>query len=73
MTKTDDRRLKLGILGVGAAAQWYYLPATQNWNHRLDLKAVCDMDADRAGHFGEMYGVEAVFTDTTRRCWKRPT
>ena len=37
MTHDGNRRLKLGVLGVGAAAQWYYLPATRNWSHRLEL------------------------------------
>ena len=40
MTSGDKRRLKIGILGVGAAAQCYYLPATKAWSDRLELKAV---------------------------------
>ena len=63
MTSGDRRRLKIGILGVGAAAQWYYLPATQAWSDRLELKAVCDVDRDRARHFGDMYDADAVFTN----------
>ncbi|MDP6455702.1 MAG: Gfo/Idh/MocA family oxidoreductase [SAR202 cluster bacterium] len=63
MTTGDTPRLKIGMLGVGAAAQWYYLPATKLWSDRLDLKAVCDLDIDRARHFGELYGADAVFTD----------
>ena len=63
MTTDESPRLKIGILGVGAAAQWYYLPATKMWSDRLDLKAVCDLDIDRARHFGELYGADAVFTD----------
>ncbi|MCH7802294.1 MAG: Gfo/Idh/MocA family oxidoreductase [Chloroflexi bacterium] len=63
MTSSGTRRLKIGILGVGAAAQWYYLPATKSWSDRLELKAVCDLDIDRARHFGELYDADAVFTD----------
>ena len=63
MSTEEGRRLKLGILGLGAASQWYYLPATETWRHRLELKAVCDLDADRARHFGRRYGVDDVYTD----------
>lgn len=40
MTSGDKRRLQIGILGVAAAAQWYYLPATKAWSDRLELKVV---------------------------------
>ena len=63
MTHDGNRRLKLGVLGVGAAAQWYYLPATRDWSRRLELKAVCDVDQARACHFANEYGAEGVFTD----------
>ena len=63
MTQTGSRRLKLGILGAGAAAQWYYLPATDHWSDRLDLKAVCDLDAARARHFADLYGADAAYDD----------
>jgi hypothetical protein len=63
MTSGDTRRLKIGILGVGAEAQWYYLPATKIWSDRLQLKAVRDLDHDRSKHFGELYDADSVFTD----------
>lgn len=56
-------RLRLGILGAGAAAQWYYLPATVKWSDRLELKAVCDIDADRARQLADAYGAEQAFSD----------
>ena len=62
MTQGNRRRLKVGVLGAGAAAEWYYLPATRNWSQRLELKAVCDVDKARAHHFAEEYGAAAAFT-----------
>jgi hypothetical protein len=35
MASDNTPRLKIGILGVGAAVQWYYLPATKLWSDRL--------------------------------------
>ncbi|MDA1258206.1 MAG: Gfo/Idh/MocA family oxidoreductase [Chloroflexi bacterium] len=49
-------RLKIGIVGAGAAAQWYYLPGTRHWDDRLQLAAVCDIDEARAKHFTDEYG-----------------
>ena len=49
-------RLKIGIVGAGAAAQWYYLPATRHWGDRLQLTAVCDIDEARAKRFTDEYG-----------------
>ena len=63
MANDESPRLKIGMLGVGAAAQWHYLPATKTWSDRLDLKAVCDLDIDRVRHFGELYDADTVFTD----------
>ncbi len=68
MTSGDKRRLKIGILGVAAAAHWYYLPATKAWSDRLELKTVCDLDGDGARRFGALYEADAVFTDY-ERCW----
>ncbi|MCH8235489.1 MAG: Gfo/Idh/MocA family oxidoreductase [Chloroflexi bacterium] len=49
-------RLKIGIVGAGAAARWYYLPATRHWDDRLQLTAVCDVDEARAKQFTDEYG-----------------
>lgn len=49
-------RLKIGIVGAGAAAQWYYLPATRHWSDRLQLTAICDIDEARAKRFTDEYG-----------------
>ena len=73
MPADDSKRLKLGVLGVGAAAQWYYLPATRAWSSRLELKAVCDLDADRANHFAQMYESESVFSDSVSSFTRTPT
>lgn len=63
MPPDGSRKLKLGVIGVGAAAQWYYLPATRAWSSRLDLTAVCDLDSDRAKHYAQMYDADNVFAD----------
>ena len=54
------------MLGVGAVAQWFYLPAIRDWSDRLTLAAVCDRDEARARQFGELYGAEAVYADYDR-------
>ena len=56
MPEPSKGRLKIGVVGAGAAAQWYYLPATQHWKDRLQLTAVCDVDEARAGQFTDQYG-----------------
>jgi predicted dehydrogenase len=53
-------------VGAGAAAQWYYLPATQLWSDRLELVAVCDADEGRARAFAEEYGATAAYADYER-------
>ena len=60
-TGKSDHKLKIGILGEGAAAQWYYLPATRAWSQRLNLVAVCDSDPTRARHFADEFGAEHVY------------
>lgn len=55
-------RLRLGIVGAGAAPQWYYFPATQHWSDRIQLTAICDIDESRARQFSEQYGA-TPYTD----------
>ena len=64
MPKIEDRLAELGYsLPPPPPPAGNYLPATRNWSHRLELKAVCDVDQTRARHFANEYGAEGVFTD----------
>ena len=61
MTQTNSRRLSLGVLGAGAAAQWYYMPAARAWSGSIVLKAICDLDLQRARHFASKYDIPNVY------------
>ena len=63
MSQANSHRLSLGILGAGAAAQWYYMPAAKAWSGSIDLNAICDLDPERARHFASMYDVSNVYGD----------
>lgn len=57
-----ERRLRVGIVGVGSHAYRNVLPAF----HYLPVKlaAICDLDIDLARRTGEEYGVSACYSDT---------
>lgn len=55
--------LRVAVLGAGAAAEWYYLPAIRAWNNRLELAGICDTSAERRERFGREYGCERLYCD----------
>lgn len=59
----QHRKLRVAVLGAGAAAEWYYLPAIRAWNHRLELAAICDTSSERRERFGREYECSNLFSD----------
>ena len=59
---SDDRKLKLGFLGVGSIAQLAHLPAAVK-AHNVDLVAVCDASEQMARDIAGIYGAREWFTD----------
>ncbi len=59
---SEDRKLKLGILGVGAIAQLAHLPGAVK-AHNVDLVAVCDASESMARDIAGLYGAREWYTD----------
>ena len=55
--KENMRKIKLGILGCGAIAQYAHLPAARKSQH-VSLNAICDLDADVVRTIGAQYQVQ---------------
>ncbi|MBM3477335.1 MAG: Gfo/Idh/MocA family oxidoreductase [Armatimonadetes bacterium] len=65
MTMSEERKLKLGFLGVGAIAQLAHLPAAVKAEN-VDLVAVCDASEEMAREIAHIYGAREWFTDHER-------
>jgi len=61
----DERKLKVGFLGVGAIAQIAHLPAAVKAEN-VDLVAVCDASEEMAREVARIYGAREWFTDHER-------
>jgi predicted dehydrogenase len=59
---SEERKLQLGILGVGSIAQLAHLPAAAK-AHNVDLVAVCDASEAMARENAAIYGAREWFTD----------
>ncbi|MDR5826199.1 Gfo/Idh/MocA family oxidoreductase [Caballeronia sp. LZ043] len=60
--KTDDRQLRVGILGCGPISQFAHLESTQKARNTV-LHAVCDADEGLATHFGRAYDSKKTYFD----------
>ncbi|HJN14703.1 MAG TPA: Gfo/Idh/MocA family oxidoreductase, partial [Armatimonadota bacterium] len=58
----DERKLKLGMLGVGSIAQLAHLPAAVKAEN-VDFVAVCDGSEQRAREISAVYGARETYTD----------
>ena len=58
----EERKLKLGMLGVGSIAQIAHLPAAVKAGN-VDLVAVCDASETMAQEIASVYGARECFTD----------
>lgn len=61
-TKLGQEKLGVGLIGAHTWADKAHLPGYKA-HERVDLIAVCDLDADRAKAMGEKYGARKVYTD----------
>ena len=62
MSASTTSKLGVGLIGAHTWADKAHLPGYKA-HERVDLIAVCDLDADRARAMGEKYGARKVFTD----------
>jgi len=62
MTKAYMRKVKLGILGCGAIAQYAHLDAARQ-SQRVELAAVCDQAEDLLAQVASEYAVPQTYTD----------
>lgn len=60
--KLGQEKLGVGLIGAHTWADKAHLPGYKA-HERVDLIAVCDLDADRAKAMGEKYGARKVYTD----------
>ncbi len=58
----DERKLKLGMLGVGSIAQLAHLPAAVKAEN-VDFVAVCDGSEQMAREISAVYGARETYTD----------
>ena len=56
-----EKKLKLGIIGVGNIAQSHIEGYKRNEN--TELYAFCDIDREKLEENGKKHGVEKLFTD----------
>ncbi|HLT68214.1 MAG TPA: Gfo/Idh/MocA family oxidoreductase [Microbacterium sp.] len=59
---TSPDRYRSAIIGTGAIAH-AHAQALKALADRVELVAVCDVDADRARAFADQFGVETIYTD----------
>lgn len=59
------KRLRVGVVGLGAIAQVMHLPHLHAYDERFELAALCDRDSATLDAVGDLYGVPAAcrFTD----------
>ncbi|MBM3210898.1 Gfo/Idh/MocA family oxidoreductase [Candidatus Poribacteria bacterium] len=57
-----EKKLKIGIVGVGSHAYRNVLPAMNYLP--INLKAICDINLERAQITASQYGVNSVYTDS---------
>ncbi|WP_067934109.1 Gfo/Idh/MocA family protein [Alicyclobacillus kakegawensis] len=55
-------KLRVAVIGAGTIAKVAHLPNYRS-HPDVELAAVADLDADRARHLAEEFGVKAVYTD----------
>jgi predicted dehydrogenase len=58
---TEAKPLRAGIIGCGAIAQEGHIPGLLEAG--VEIGAVCDANAERAGEIGKGFGVGAIYTD----------
>ena len=65
------KKLRLGLLGTGLAADMLYLPAFKALKHRIDLVACCNRTRSKAERFAKKAGIPLV-VDTAEELFALP-
>jgi predicted dehydrogenase len=56
-------KLRVAVLGAGAAAQRYYLPALNTWSDKLTLAGLCESAPQRRQQVGRQVGCDELYDD----------
>jgi predicted dehydrogenase len=56
-------KVRIGVVGVGSVAENKYLPLIREHADKMELVAVCDIDAGRAREMRSRFGAQSSFTD----------
>jgi predicted dehydrogenase len=61
----DNRPVRIGIIGLGGIAQITHLPNLKNMP-KVEIRAVCDLDMQKAGWVADRFQVPLFFRDPAR-------
>ncbi|MEO0270728.1 MAG: Gfo/Idh/MocA family oxidoreductase [candidate division WOR-3 bacterium] len=59
----DNKRINIGIIGVGHISQIGYIPSIKRLRDKINLYALCDLDEAKLYKAKEIHGAEAIYTD----------
>ncbi|MEO0294730.1 MAG: Gfo/Idh/MocA family oxidoreductase, partial [candidate division WOR-3 bacterium] len=59
----DNKRINIGIIGVGHISQIGYIPSIKRLRDKIKLYALCDLDEAKLYKAKEIHGAEAIYTD----------
>ena len=62
MNQSDNRKVKVGIVGCGVVATAYYLPYLVKMD-TVELVAVCDLYQERTAACARLFGAQAEYLD----------
>ena len=62
------RTVRVGVIGLGEAAQIIHLPILQALGDRYEVRALCDISPSLLEAMGERYGVDGRHTDAAELC-----
>ncbi len=60
---SEDRRVRIGVIGCGAIAQIQHLPFLSELAEEFELAAVCDVSAKAASYAAQLFHVPQEFND----------
>lgn len=60
---SNPKKLRVAVLGAGAAAERYYFPALRTWHHQLALVGLCDTSPERREQIGQAFDCDALYDD----------
>ena len=57
------KRIRVGIIGLGEAAQIIHLPILQSLREKYEIKAICDVSPSLVAAVGEQYGIASRYLE----------